>query len=153
MCQTDAPFSERAGRVGNRTSRPVGVSGTGGVPHWSSARRQEVRQGFPFGGIQAPPALTRLPGRYPGSLVARLQALFQIIFKKPAAGAGTATRTQEEEKSLSSPQSSISLWQVGGQGLGIRGDKRDRAVSDNQGRLKGKSSDQAKYSLKKKRRN
>ncbi|KAJ1126130.1 hypothetical protein NDU88_004539 [Pleurodeles waltl] len=65
-------------------SRPAGDSGTGGVPHWSSAGREEVRQGFPFGGIRAMPALARLPGRYPGSPVARLHAFFQIILKKPA---------------------------------------------------------------------
>ncbi|KAJ1156410.1 hypothetical protein NDU88_009129 [Pleurodeles waltl] len=65
----------RAARVVIRTRHPAGDSGTGDVPHWSSAGRAEDRQGFPFGGIPETPAPARLPGGHPGSLVARLVAL------------------------------------------------------------------------------
>ncbi|KAJ1100191.1 hypothetical protein NDU88_005278 [Pleurodeles waltl] len=63
---------------------PAGDSGTGDVPHWSSAGRVEDRLGFPFGGIQETPALARLPGKYPGSLVARPYALPLKFQEEPA---------------------------------------------------------------------
>ncbi|KAJ1208403.1 hypothetical protein NDU88_003789 [Pleurodeles waltl] len=62
--------------------RPGEAPGTGDVPRWSSAGREESLRGFPFGGIWAAPALARFPGRRPGSLVARSRALFQRVSRQ-----------------------------------------------------------------------
>ncbi|KAJ1205836.1 hypothetical protein NDU88_001261 [Pleurodeles waltl] len=128
--------------------------------HWGRAMLElrRVRRGtarITLRGNPGSASTSKVPGkvsREPGSAVTRA---FSETFKtasKAVAGAGAATRTQEEEKSPSPPQSSVSLWQVGGQGLGVRVDKRDREVRDNQVKLKGKASDQANYLQKKKKK-
>ncbi|KAJ1217120.1 hypothetical protein NDU88_004715 [Pleurodeles waltl] len=154
MCQPDALILE------NRPRWNPDEAHGGRLRHWGRAalelrrvRRASAR--IPLRGNPGSASTSKVPGkasREPGSSVTRA---FSESFKKASkavTSAGAATRTQEEEKSPSPPQSSVSLWQVGGQGLGVKGDKRDRAVSDNQLKLNGKTLDQANYSQKKKKK-
>ncbi|KAJ1152734.1 hypothetical protein NDU88_005509 [Pleurodeles waltl] len=154
MCQPDALIP--GSRPHWKTDEPPG----GRLRHWGRAALElrRVRRGsarIPLRGNPGSASTSKVLGkasREPGSTVT---CAFSETFKtasKAVASGGAATRIQEEEKSSSPPQSSVSLWQVGGQGLGIRVDKRDRAVSDNQVKLKGKASDQANYSQIKKRK-
>ncbi|KAJ1214206.1 hypothetical protein NDU88_001832 [Pleurodeles waltl] len=152
MCQPDAPIP------GSRPRWRSDEAPGGRLQHWGRAvlELRRVQRGsarIPLRGNTGSTSTSKVPGkasREPGSAVTRAFSENVKTASKAAAGAGATTRTQEEEKSPSPPQSSISLWQVGGQGLGIRVDKRDRAVSDNQVKLKGKTSDQANYLKKKK---
>ncbi|KAJ1099970.1 hypothetical protein NDU88_005061 [Pleurodeles waltl] len=150
MCLTDATFSE------SRPCRKLDEPPGGRLRHWGRAALElrRARRGsarIPLRGNPGNASTSKASGkvsREPGSAVTRAFSGNLKKASEAAAGAGATRETQEEEKSPAPPQSSISLWQVGGQGLGIRGDRRDLVVSNNL----GKTSDQANYSQRKKKK-
>ncbi|KAJ1122863.1 hypothetical protein NDU88_001336 [Pleurodeles waltl] len=154
MCRPDALI------LGSRPRWKLDEAPGGRLRHWGRAALElcRVRRGsarIPLRGNPGSASTSKVPGkasREPGTAVTHAFAESFKTASKAVGSAGAATRTQEEEKNTSPPQSSVSFWQVGGQGLGLRVEKRDRAVSDNQGKLKGKALVQANYSQKKKKK-
>ncbi|KAJ1192688.1 hypothetical protein NDU88_001994 [Pleurodeles waltl] len=135
-------------------SRPLRDSGKASgrrLRHWGRAvlELRRVRRGsarIPLWGNQGSASTGKVPGkvsREPGSAVTRTFSENFGAVSKEVGIAGAATSLREEDKSTPLPQSSVNFLQVGG--LGLRVEKRDRAVGGNQGKPKGKTLDQVNY--------
>ncbi|KAJ1097082.1 hypothetical protein NDU88_002209 [Pleurodeles waltl] len=140
MCWEEAPLLESRSRC-NPDEAP-----SGRLRHWGRAALElrRARRGsarIPLRGNPGNASTGKAPrktSRELGSAVIRAPFDIPRRASEKVAGAGASGKAREEEKSPAPPQPSISLWQVGGQGLEIKGDRRDPVVSNSLGKLKGK---------------
>ncbi|KAJ1114258.1 hypothetical protein NDU88_002497 [Pleurodeles waltl] len=154
MCWVEAPLSESRSRC-----YPDEAPG-GRLRHWGRAalelrreRRGSAR--IPLRGNPRNASTGKAPGRTPRELgSAVIRAPFDQLrrAREKVAGAEALGKAREEEKTPASPQPSINLWHVGGQGLGIKGDRRDPVASDSLWKLKGKGKTLARANCSKKKR-
>ncbi|KAJ1097227.1 hypothetical protein NDU88_002352 [Pleurodeles waltl] len=123
-----------------RTGAPPGAQRIGKDSPSGESRKRQHRQG------------SREEPHELGSAV--IHAPFDQLRRasEKVAGAEALGKAREEEKTPAPPQPSINLWQVGGQGLGIKGDRRDPVASDSLGKLKGKGKTLARADCSKKKR-